>query len=78
MFHRRFRFEIDTNQLYTVARDGHLDAVQWLHANKYPVHCRRAREHNHFHLLVGYKHCLKLVDTVRLTLTFLDQENGKP
>ena len=42
MFHRRFRFEIDTNQLYTVARDGHLDVVQWLHANKYPVHCRRA------------------------------------
>ncbi|RLN91440.1 hypothetical protein BBJ28_00026181, partial [Nothophytophthora sp. Chile5] len=39
---RRFRFEIRTNHLFAVARDGHLGVLQWLHEHKYPVHCRRA------------------------------------
>ncbi|RLN50184.1 hypothetical protein BBJ29_010114, partial [Phytophthora kernoviae] len=39
---RRFRFEIYTNALYRVAKDGHLEVLQWLHARDYPVHCRRA------------------------------------
>ncbi|KAG7380301.1 hypothetical protein PHYPSEUDO_007551 [Phytophthora pseudosyringae] len=39
---RRFRLEIYTNQLYTVAKEGHLEVLQWLHEHKYPVHCRRA------------------------------------
>ncbi|ETL95245.1 hypothetical protein L917_06924 [Phytophthora nicotianae] len=42
LYNRRFRFEIDTNQLYRVAKEGHLDVLQWLHEHKYPVHCRRA------------------------------------
>ncbi|CEG44777.1 Myosin light chain kinase-related [Plasmopara halstedii] len=39
---RCFRFEIYTNQLYAVAKNGHLKVLQWLHEHKYPVHCRRA------------------------------------
>ncbi|KAG6613129.1 Myosin light chain kinase-related [Phytophthora cinnamomi] len=39
---RHFRFEIHTNELYAVARDGHLGVLKWLHAHNYPVHCRRA------------------------------------
>ncbi|CAI5728026.1 unnamed protein product [Peronospora farinosa] len=42
VFDRRFRFEIHTYQLYTVAREGYLGVLQWLHANNYSVHCRRA------------------------------------
>lgn len=39
---RRFRFEIYTNRLFAVAKDGHLAVLRWLHEHKYPVHCRRA------------------------------------
>ncbi|KAG3004910.1 hypothetical protein JG687_00015751 [Phytophthora cactorum] len=42
MYNRRFRFEIYTSQLYKVAKEGHLDVLQWLHEHQYPVHCRRA------------------------------------
>lgn len=41
-YNRHFRFEIHTNELYAVARNGHLDVLKWLDAHNYPVHCRRA------------------------------------
>ncbi|KAG1705953.1 hypothetical protein DVH05_002515 [Phytophthora capsici] len=42
VFNRRFRFEIYTNKLYAVAKNGHLDVLKWLHDHKYTVHCKRA------------------------------------
>ncbi|KAI9916846.1 hypothetical protein PsorP6_018094 [Peronosclerospora sorghi] len=40
-FHERFRVSMNTTKLYTVARRGHLNVLQWLHDHDYPVHCRR-------------------------------------
>uniref|UniRef100_A0AAV1TWU2 Ankyrin repeat-containing domain n=1 Tax=Peronospora matthiolae TaxID=2874970 RepID=A0AAV1TWU2_9STRA len=37
-----FRFEVYTSQLYAVAKNGYFEVLQWLHANQYTVHCRRA------------------------------------